>query len=170
MHNVDTEALARTAELARADPAAVRQSVNLTGTWQTETGAPQFRGSIPYPAGDVEFACDFPAAMGGHGAAPGPLAYCFWGGLACYAMTFALEAARAGVELKALRGTVRADVDQTRALGLSDAPPVEEISWTLEVEADAPEEQLAALKEQADARCPGVYCIRNPIDLRTEVR
>jgi len=107
--------------------------------------------------------------MGGSGAGPSPLAYCFFGGLACYAMTFATEAAREGVELRALRGTVTTEVDMGRALGLSDAPPVERLDWSLDVEADATPEQLARVKELADARCPGVYCLRNPIDLVTSL-
>lgn len=170
MHNVDVEALSATVAEAREDPAAVRQAVSLAGEWQSEEGRPQFRGTIPYPRGEVEFLCDFPPPMGGRGAAPNPLAYCFWGGLACYAMTYALEAAREGVELHALRATVETEVDQSRALGLSDDPPVERISWELEVEADASAETLERLKAQADARCPGVYCLRNPIPLETRLR
>jgi hypothetical protein len=58
------------------------------------------------------------------------LAYCFWGGLACYTMTYAQEAARRGVELRALRARVEADVDLARALGVSDAPPVQRSTST----------------------------------------
>ena len=62
------------------------------------------------------------------GSAPNPLAYCFWNGLARSAMTFAQEAARRGVELRALHARVETDVDQSRALGVSDrSPPVERI-------------------------------------------
>jgi uncharacterized OsmC-like protein len=107
--------------------------------------------------------------MGGTGSAPNPLAYCFWGGLACYAMTYAQEAALRDVELRALRARVEADVDLARALGVSDAPPVERIDWYLEVEADAPPELLAELKAAADEHCPGAYCIRNPIELSTHL-
>ena len=84
-------------------------------------------------------------------------------------MTYALEAARLGVELRSLRGTVTAEVDQARALGVSDRPPVEGVTWSLEVDAAAPADVLDRLKEQADARCPGVYCLRNPISLETRV-
>lgn len=108
--------------------------------------------------------------MGGNGAAPNPLAYCFWGGLACYAMTYAIEAARERVPLTALRGTVTTEVDQTRALGVTDHPPVEQITWELDVEADASAEVIERLKTQADQRCPGVYCITNPIPLTTRVQ
>lgn len=169
MHNVDLDSLRQTIERGTADPAALRQPVELTGEWQTHAGAPQFRGFIPYPSGEVEFSCDFPPPLGGSGAAPNPLAYCLWGGLACYAMTFATEAAREGVELQALRGVITTEVDQSRALGLTDNPPVEAIAWSLEIEADAPDQTIDELKQRADARCPGVYCIRNPIELTTTV-
>jgi uncharacterized OsmC-like protein len=169
VHNVDVAALEESAARASADPAAARQPVELSGEWQVEAGRPQFRGAIPYPGGEVEFLCDFPAPLGGSGAAPNPLAYCFWGGLACYAMTYALEAARLGVELRALRGTVTTEVDQSRALGVSERAPVEGVTWSLDVDADVPRDVLDRLKEQADARCPGVYCLRNPIPLDTRV-
>ena len=169
MQNVNRDALETTARQAAADPAAARQQVSLAGEWQDERGAPQFRGTIPYPGGEVEFTCDFPPPMGGSGAAPNPLAYCFWGGLACYAMTYALEAAREGVELSALRATVTAEVDLSLALGVSERPPVEEIEWTLEVESGASDEVLDRLRQLADERCPGAYCVRNPIPLQTRV-
>ncbi len=169
MHNVDVETLLQTVEHGTTDPAALRQPVALSGEWQTREGAPQFQGHIPYPGGEVEFSCDFPPALGGSGSAPNPLAYCLWGGLACYAMTFATEAAREGVELRALRGVITTEVDQSRSLGLSERAPVEHIEWHLDVKADASTETIDALKERADARCPGVYCLRNPIDLATTV-
>lgn len=169
MHNVNVEAVEQTAAKAAENPAAVVNPVSFTGEFQTTDGMPQFRGTIPFPGGETAFECDFPPPMGGSGAAPNPLAYCFWGGLACYAMTFAQEAARKGVELKALRAEVTTDVDMSRALGVSDRPPVEQINWKLGVDSDATPEQLAELKELSDNNCPGAYCIRNPISLNTSV-
>ena len=165
MHNVNVEAVEHAAAKAREDPSRARQPVELSGEWRVGKGGPQFRATIPYPRGEVEFSCDFPEPLGGTGAAPNPLVYCLWGGIACYAMTYALEAARAGVELRAVRGTVRTQVDQSRALGVSDAPPVEQISWDLEVDAQAPLDVLEGIRDRADERCPGVYCMRNPIPL-----
>lgn len=169
MHNVKVEAIKDTIEKGRTDPGALRQPVNLSGEWQVEEGQPQFRGVITYPKGEVEFDCDFPPPLGGNGTAPNPLAYCFWGGLACYALTFATEAALRGIELKALRGRVTTEVDQTRTLGLSDRPPVEKITWELEVDPATPADAIQQIKAEADARCPGVYCIRNPINLETRL-
>lgn len=170
MHNVNVEALEQTAQRARTEPEAVVQQVAFSGTWQTTDGEPQFRTEIPLPNGaSVVFEADFPPPMGGTGSAPNPLAYCFWGGLACYAMTYAQEAAREGVELRGLRARVEARVDMSRALGVSENPPVERIDWQLDVDADASPEHLAAIKQLADDHCPGAHCIRNPIDLRTHL-
>lgn len=169
MHNVNIEAVERAAGQAQDDPSSVRQPVDLSGEWQVAEGAAQFRAMIPYPDGEVELSCDFPPPLGGSGAAPTPLAYCLWGGIACYAMTYALEAARAGVELRALRGTITTEVDQSRALGVSERPPVEQITWELDVDADASAELLDELRSRADDRCPGAYCMRNEIPLLTRL-
>ncbi|HET8758326.1 MAG TPA: OsmC family protein [Solirubrobacteraceae bacterium] len=168
MHNVNIDAVEQTAAKAAADPSAVTQHVTFDGEWQTS--GPQFRATIPVPGGaPVVFEADFPPPMGGTGSAPNPLAYCFWGGLACYAMTYAQEAARRDVELRGLRAEVHADVNQARALGVSDQPPVDHIDWRLAVDTDASPDVLDELKQAADDHCPGAYCIRNPIDLRTTV-
>ena len=64
-----------------------------------------------------------------------------------------------GVEIKSLRARVEANVDMSRALGVSERPPVEGIDWHLEVESAAPEDVLAEIKIDSDERCPGAYCI-----------
>ncbi len=170
MHNVNVEAVEQTAARAAADPSPVVQQVRLDGDWQPTKGAPQFHAEIPVPNGSpVGFDADFPPMLGGTGSAPNPLAYCFWGGLACYAMTYAQEAARKGIELRALHARVEADVDLGRTLGVTDRPPVERIDWYLEVDADAPAETLEELRALSDEHCPGAWCIRNPITLDTHV-
>lgn len=168
MHNVDLERLSQTVEAGRRDPGALGQPVDLTGEWNSAGDGPQFRGTIPYPMGEIEFTCDFPPALGGGGVAPNPLAYCLWGGLACYAMTFATEAAREGLELRGLHGRITTVVDMARALGLSEESPVDQITWALTVDADVSVETVERVKTLADQRCPGVYCIRNPMPLETK--
>jgi len=170
MHNVDTGAIEQTIEMGEKDPAAFVQKVNFSGEWQTAAGAPQFKTEIPLPSGDsIPFEADYPPHMGGTGSAPNPLACCFWGGIACFAMTYDQEAAMKGVEIKSLRARVETDVDMSRALGVSDRPPVAGIDWHLEVESDAPAEALEQIKADSDERCPGAYCISNPILLRTHM-
>jgi hypothetical protein len=85
-------------------------------------------------------------------------------------MTFAQEAARQGIQILALRAKAHARVDQSHALGVTDNPPVAQIDWHLEVDADAPAQRLEEIKRIADDHCPGAYCVRNPIDLHTHLR
>ncbi len=84
-------------------------------------------------------------------------------------MTFAQEAARQGVELRGLRARLSTELDQSRALGATDNPPVGQIDWYLDADADAPRETLEEIKRLADDHCPGVWCIRNPIALATHL-
>jgi uncharacterized OsmC-like protein len=170
VHNVNVEAVSRTITTGEEDPATLVQKVDFNGEWQTAEGAPQFTTEIPLPDGrSIPFESDYPPHMGGRGVAPNPLAYCFWGGIACFAMTYAQEAAMKGIELKGLRARVATDVDMSRALGVSERPPVTGIDWYLEVESDASAEDLELVKQDADDRCPGAYCISNPIELRTHL-
>jgi uncharacterized OsmC-like protein len=170
LHNVNVEAIGRAIRTGEEDPASLVQKVNFDGEWHTAGGSPQFAAEIPLPdGGSIPFEADYPPHMGGSGSAPNPLAYCFWGGIACFAMTYAQEAAIRGVEIKSLRARVATDVDMSRALGVSDRPPVEGIDWYLEVESDASPEVLEEIKTDSDERCPGAYCISNPIDLRTHL-
>jgi uncharacterized OsmC-like protein len=169
VHNVNVDALNQTIERATDDPSWVMQTVSFDGAWQTD-GGPQFTATIPVPNGEpVTFQADFPPPMGGTGSAPNPLAYCFWGGMACYAMTYAQEAAKQGIQLRSLRARAEAEVDQSRALGVTDNPPVQRIDWYLDVDAHAPQDKLDELKRLADQQCPGVYCVRNPVELVTHL-
>ena len=170
MHNVNVEAVERTAATAMRIRARLCSTSSSTASGRPQPGRPQFRAIIPVPNGEpVVFEADFPPPMGGAGAAPNPLAYCFWGGLACYAMTYAQEAARRGVELRSLRARVEVDVDQSRALGVTDNAPGRAHRLVPGRRRRRASAKLAELKRAADEHCPGAYCIRNPIDLRTHV-
>ncbi len=57
----------------------------------------------------------------------------------------------------------------TRALGVSDNSPVQRIDWTLDVDADADVATLDAITAAADEHCPGVDCLRHPIELHTQL-
>ncbi len=59
--------------------------------------------------------------------------------------------------------------DMSRAVGASDQPPVERIDWYLDVDADATPDTLEAIKLTADYRCPGAWCMRNPVELHTHL-
>ncbi len=101
--------------------------------------------------------------MGGRGLRPDPVQYCLFGMASCFASTYAAVAAAEGVALKRLRIAMENELDMSRALGVSDRKPIESATMTLEVQSDAPKAKLEELRKLAEERCPGVYCITNPI-------
>ncbi len=82
----------------------------------------------------------------------------------------AQEAAREGIELRALHARIETQLDMSRALGASEHPPVQRIDWHLDVDADASPERLEAIRQIADERCPGAWCLRNPLELHTHLK
>ena len=57
----------------------------------------------------------------------------------------------------------------TRTLGLSSNPIVEGVEMTLTVASNVPREKLEQIEALARDRCPGVYCLINPIQLTTHL-
>ena len=170
MHNVRVNQIEATAEAARLDPAAARLTVNLRGEWRMASEQPQFAGLVSFPAGEITFEADFPAFLGGEGRAPTPLAYCFYGAMCCYGATFATQAATQGVELRALRIGLALEVDFRAALGIADVPPLSEFRFDVEVETDADDVAVQAVKRLADERCPAIWAMSNPVSYSTTAR
>jgi len=54
------------------------------------------------------------------------------------------------------------------ALGLSDEPIVEKVKLIVEV-SDVDKDKLKEIEQLTKERCPGVYCLTNPIKLDIEV-
>ncbi len=168
LNNVNVERLGQFLEEARRDPSKLRKVNQLEGEWNLNSG-PQFSAVLTFEQGKMTVEADQATAQGGSGSKPGPVQYCLYGLLCCYAATYATVAAMEGVPLRRL--TVRAEnrIDFSRMFGLGDAPPVDKISVTLRVEADAPEKRLRELEEMAKKRCPAVYCLTQPIALETHL-
>lgn len=170
MHNVRVDNAKRTAEQSKTDPSAAQLKVDLAGDWRVDETRPQFGGVVRFAKGETVFEADFPPFLSGEGRAPSPLIYCFWGALSCYASTYAMQAAMAGVEITALRARLRLMVDFRGALGVAEDPPFDAFRFEVEVETDASDEQVAMLKRLADERCPAIWALDHPVPHTTEVR
>lgn len=170
MHNVRVDSGQQTAEKAKTDPAAAQLNVDLAGEWRVDESKAQFGGTVKFAKGETLFEADFPAFLGGDGRAPSPLIYCFWGALSCYASTFAVQAAMAGVEIKALRSRLRLNVDFRGALGVADIAPLDTFRFELEVQTDASAAEVARVKQLAEERCPAIWAMDHPVPHTIEVR
>jgi uncharacterized OsmC-like protein len=170
MHNVRVDNARQTAEKAKSDPSAAQLKVDLAGDWRVDETKPQFGGTVKFAAGETVFEADFPAFLSGDGRAPSPLIYCFWGALSCYASTFAMQAAMAGIEIRALRSRLRLMVDFRGALGVADVVPLDTFRFEIEVETDASPADVARVKQLADERCPAIWAMDHQVPHTTEVR
>jgi len=168
-NNVNLDALQVFSETIQKDPSKGKRTNKIEGTWNLETGKPQFSAEISYKEGKLTLEADQPPFSGGGGTRPGPMHYCLFGLASCYTATFATIAAQEGVELKSLKVEVESDVSFAKVFGVSDAPIIEEVRIELQVESEAGEEKIDEIAKLAEERCPGVYCMTNPVPLKTQV-
>jgi uncharacterized OsmC-like protein len=107
--------------------------------------------------------------MGGGGLAPDPIQYCLFGFAACFAGTFMSTATMMGIKIQSLKVSAENFMDLSKTLGLTNNPIVGKIKITTIVKSDAKEEELKELERLAHERCPGVYCLVNPIKLESQL-
>jgi uncharacterized OsmC-like protein len=169
INNVNVEAVGQFVEQVKANPAVAKKQKRVEGEWNFSEGTPQFFATMVHDKGKRTVDADFAPFMGGEGLAPDPIQYCLYGLAACYAGTYVGIAAAQGVNLRALKVIAENSVNLSRSLGLSDSPVVEQVSLTLKIDSDADPTTLADIESLARKRCPGVYCLINPIPLTTSL-
>jgi uncharacterized OsmC-like protein len=169
LNNINTDAAGKFMEEAKNDPKIAKKSKRIEGEWVFEEGKPQFKATLAFKEGDRVVDSDFAPFMGGRGLAPDPIQYCLYGMAACYLGTFVSLATMEGIALRGLKIVVENKMDLTRTLGLSSNPIVEEIEVTLTVASDVQRERIEQIEALARDRCPGVYCLTNPIQLTTRL-
>ena len=169
LNNINTDAAGKFMEEARNDPQIAKKSKRVEGEWDFEEGKPQFKATLAFKEGERVVESDFAPFMGGRGLAPDPIQYCLYGMAACYIGTFVSLATMEGIALRRLKIAVENKVDLTRTLGLSSNPIVEGVEVTLTVASNVERERLEQIEALARDRCPGVYCLMNPIQLTTSL-
>lgn len=169
VNNVDVDAMREFAAQIETDPAAARKVKTVTGRWNFQDGMPQFSADVGYPNGAQSTETDFAPFMGGEGLRPDPVSYCLYGFASCFAGTFAAVAATEGIELQELEVTVENEIDLSRPMGVADRPVTRGMKATVRVKSSAADERLDEIRRLAEERCPGVYCITNPIPFESTV-
>ncbi len=169
LNNVNLQAVQAFAAQVEKDASVGKKLKAVTGRWVFEEGRPQFTAELEHTGGKQTTEMDFAPFMGGQGLRPDPITYCLFGFAACFAGTFVAVASEQGVKLKKLEVRLENEVDLSRSLGLSDRPATQGMSAVLKVESDAPRPKLEELRRLAEERCPGVYCVTNPIPFTSRV-
>ena len=169
MNHMNLEGLQIFVEDAKKDLSKAKKSKKIECSWNFNEGKPQIEAKIQHPKGETILRSDFAPFMGGEGLAPDPIQYCLFGLAACFAGTFMSMATMMGIKIQDLRVSAENFTDLSKTLGLTDNPIVERVKIVTTVKSDAKEEQLKELEKMAHERCPGVYCLVNPIRLETEL-
>ncbi len=163
INNVDVEAMEQFAAQIEEDPQAAKKLKSVTGRWILSEDEPQFSAELAHPDGAVTVETDFAPFMGGSGLRPDPVSYCMFGFASCFAGTFAAVAASENVTFQSLEVRVDNEIDLSRPMGVADRPVTQGMTAHLRVESDASAAKLEEIRKLAEERCPGVYCITNPI-------
>src|SRR3989338_8833543 len=169
INNVNLEKAAAFVEEDKKDKSKAIKVKKVEGSWNFIEGKPQFASALEHASGTTITEADAPPFIGGSGIKPDPVQYCLFGLAACFAQTFASIAAEKGIELKKLKVAAENKVNLSRALGLGNEPIVERVKLSVDVLSEADESRLKEIEELAKERCPGVYCLTNPIKLDIEV-
>jgi uncharacterized OsmC-like protein len=170
IHNVRVDNARQTALRAKTEPSAAQLKVDLGGEWRTDEARAQFGATVKYLKGETVLESDFPPSLTGDGRAPSPLIYCFYGALSCYASTFAMQAAMAGIVLTSLRARLRLTVDFRGALGVEDVVPLDKFVFELDVETLSSDDQVQRVKQVAEDRCPAIWAMNNRVPYEIAVR
>jgi len=169
MNHMNIEGLKIFIEEVKQDYSKAKKSKKIECSWNFDEGKPQIESKAQHPKGETVLQSDFAPFMGGEGLAPDPIQYCLFGLAACFAGTFMSMATMMGIKIHDLRVSAENSTDLSKTLGLTDNPIVERVKIVTTVKSDAKDEQLKKLEKMAHERCPGVYCLVNPIPLETEL-
>jgi uncharacterized OsmC-like protein len=74
-----------------------------------------------------------------------------------------------GIKIERLKVSSENSMALSKTIGLTNSPITEKVKIVTEVKNDANREQLKDLERLTRERCPGVYCLINPIPLELEL-
>ena len=169
LNNINLDKAGAFVEEVKKDRSKAIKVKRIEGSWDFRERKPQFISTLEHANGATVVEADGPPFMGGSGIKPDPVQYCLFFLAACFAQTFASIAAEKGVELKELKVAAENKVNLSRALGLGNEPIVERVKLLVEV-SDVDKDKLKEIEQLAKERCPGVYCLTNPIKLDIEIK
>jgi len=169
MNRINLEAIQKFIEEANKDPQLFIKTKKVVGEWNLQEGKAQFSAELEYAKGKTILEADLAPFMGGEGLKPDPIQYCLFGIASCYAGTFATIATKEGVLINSMKVSAENQIDLSTPMGVSNNPIVKSIKITVEIKSNASEEKLKEIQKEAMEKCPGVYCVSNPIPVIAEV-
>jgi uncharacterized OsmC-like protein len=169
-NNVNLAEIEKFVSQAQQDAQVLIKRKKVTGEWNFVDGQAQFKAQLEYQKGTSIIQADQATFLGGSGIMPDPIQYCLFGTCACFAGTYATVAATKQIALTMLRISAENEVDLSLPMGIATRPIVRKVHITVEVESPADETVLKEIEKLALERCPGIYCMVNPIPITAELK
>ena len=169
MNNINLEEMKSFVEEVKQDLAKSKRIKKVECSWNFDERKPQIESKLQYTKGETAVHSDLAPFMGGTGSAPDPIQYCLFGLAACFAGTFMSTATMMGIKIENLKVSAENSLDFSKTIGLTKNPITEKVKIVTMVKSDANKEQLKELEKLSRERCPGVYCLVNPIPLELEL-
>lgn len=131
-----------------------RKSFSVKVEWVLWRGLPQIRAEVAGERMSMLIESELPSFLGGKGTRPPPINYFLYGLAASFLSTFVALVSVKEITLRKIWAEVSCDVDYGKLLGIGVNPPLEKITIDLNVEAQASEEDIEGLIEEAEEACP----------------
>ena len=177
INGVDTEQVGDLVEAIKARPELANVTFSVESEWagsfagKSRTGAVRQGGESDFVRSDpFTFESDEPPALLGADAAASAGEYALQALAACYAVTFAANAAAQSIELSDLRLELEGDFNLHGFLGLDDSvrPGMQEVRVRVHAASpNATREQLQGLVEAVQQRSPIRDTLASPVHVRT---
>lgn len=140
-------------------------------TWKANV---KWHGAFKSEATIRDFApvpSDEPAGLGGHDTAPNPVEQLLGALGNCLAVGYAANATAAGITLKDLEIDLEGDLNLHTFLGLDDEGHAgyHAIRANVRLDADASDEQIAALHQKVIGTSPVGHTLSRPIDVAIDI-
>lgn len=169
MNNINLKGIEEFSKTIKENPLEVKKVKNVSGRWNFKKGSPQFSARVEFQNGSAIFKSDLPQFMGGGGLEPDPLQYCLFGLASCFAGTFVSIATQKGIELKNFEVSIESKVNFLEHFDICNDPIVEEVTITLNIDSNATKEKIKEIEKLSIEKCPGIYCLTNPVPLITKI-
>ena len=115
---------------------------------------------------------DEPEALGGTDKGPNPVELILAALGTCHEITYYAYALALNIPVKKVRSEIKGNIDLRGFFGVSDEvrPGYRDIQGTIFIDSDASEEELEKLQKVVQAHCPVYDIIKNPTDLKLELK
>lgn len=123
-------------------------------------------------AGPWKFNCDMPQGAGGNNTAPTPGVYGRGALASCLAIGYMMQASMMNIPVHFLEVEVQADYDDGVLFGTGKDHPAgySEVRYIITIEADASEDTIHKLIEEADKRSPYLDVFSQPQNCKRQVQ